>query len=286
MEKQILHPPGLDACLYPAADGRHDKIVITLSGSEGGLQHAKRMARFRQRQGIPALALGYFKTAHTTAALKEVPLETVWQAVCWLRQQGYPHVALEGLSKGAEYALACAIAFPDISCVIAKAPTWYYGEGLSGEQPNGCASWSWGGHPLPYTPYVLRRVPVARFWLQAGEFNVLAANTNLQIEPKSIIPEEKIHGPVLLLGTCADTVWPSGQNGAKLRQRLEDHSFAYPFQLKIYKRMSHIMLENANAFTRLIFKSERRYPQICAEERQDMAQLSRHWLETVWQPLL
>ncbi|MDD2213498.1 MAG: acyl-CoA thioester hydrolase/BAAT C-terminal domain-containing protein [Oscillospiraceae bacterium] len=284
MKKPILHPPGLDACLYPAANNRHDKAIITLSGSEGGLQHATKMARFRQGQGLPALALGYFKTAHTVPELKNVPLETVGQAIDWLHRQGYQHIAVEGLSKGAEYALACAIAFPDISCVIAKAPTWYYGEGLSGEQPDGCASWSWDGQPLPFTSYQLRRVPVVKYWLQAGEFQVLSANTGLQVRPESVIPVEKIHGPLLLLGTSADTVWPSAQSGEKLRQRLDAQAFAYPYQLKIYQRMSHIMLENANGFTRLIFKSERHYPAACAEERKDMARLTRHWLETVWQP--
>ncbi|NJP41095.1 acyl-CoA thioester hydrolase [Oscillospiraceae bacterium HV4-5-C5C] len=284
MVKQLLHPPGLDACLYPTADNRHDKVVITLSGSEGGVQHAKKMARFRQSQGIPALALGYFKTPHTVAELKDVPLETVQLAADWLRKQGYQHLALEGLSKGAEYALACAVAFPEISCVIAKAPTWYYAEGLSGEQPNGCSSWSWGGRSLPYTPYQMRRVPVARLWLQAGEFSVLAANTDLPVKPDSVIPAEKIRGPVLLLCSAADTVWPAWQSGKNLRHRLEASAFAYPFQLKTYQQMSHIMLEKANCLTRLIFKSERRYPDICAAERADMAQLTRHWLETVWQP--
>lgn len=50
-----------DGVLYPVA-GRKDKVVITLSGSEGGLEHAEKLAKYLQDNGIPALALGYFKT--------------------------------------------------------------------------------------------------------------------------------------------------------------------------------------------------------------------------------
>ena len=60
--KVILHKA--DGVLYPVA-GRKDKAMIVLSGSEGGLEHAGKLAKDLQDSGIPALALGYFKTKHS-----------------------------------------------------------------------------------------------------------------------------------------------------------------------------------------------------------------------------
>ena len=62
MTKAILHKA--DGVLYPVV-GRKDKVMIVLSGSEGGLEHAGKLAKYLQDNGIPALALGYFKTKHS-----------------------------------------------------------------------------------------------------------------------------------------------------------------------------------------------------------------------------
>ena len=98
---------GLDARHYPVA-GRRDKVVTTLSGSEGGLWLAKKQARWLQSQGIPALALGYFRTLHTGTALSLVPLEIIEQAIHFLQAQGYARIGILGFSKGAELALVAA----------------------------------------------------------------------------------------------------------------------------------------------------------------------------------
>lgn len=115
---------GLDARHYPVA-GRRDKVVITLSGSEGGLWLAKKQARWLQSQGIPALALGYFRTLHTGTALSLVPLEIIEQAIHFLQAQGYARIGILGFSKGAELALVAATHYPALSCVVAKTPSWF-----------------------------------------------------------------------------------------------------------------------------------------------------------------
>ena len=66
--KKTLHKA--DCVLYPVT-GRKDKVVIALSGSEGGLEHAEKLAQFLQDNGIPALALGYFKTKHSVKTLRQ-----------------------------------------------------------------------------------------------------------------------------------------------------------------------------------------------------------------------
>lgn len=115
--KETLHKA--DVVLYPVA-GRKDKVVITLSGSEGGLEHAEKLAKYLQDNGIPALALGYFKTKHSVRSLNKIELENIKAAIDWLTSLGYEKIGIEGCSKGAEYAAAAAIAFHELNCVIFK----------------------------------------------------------------------------------------------------------------------------------------------------------------------
>ena len=113
-----------DGVLYPV-NGRKDKVMIVLSGSEGGLEHAEKLAKYLQDNGIPALALGYFKTKHSAKTLNKIGLENIKAAIEWLTNFGYEKIGIEGCSKGAEYAAAAAVAFHELSCVILKIPSWF-----------------------------------------------------------------------------------------------------------------------------------------------------------------
>lgn len=272
---------GFDGVLYPSND-RKDKVIITLSGSEGGLAHAKKLACFHKSQGMPALALGYFKTKGTEKALSQVPLEYIERAIEWLKKQGYVRIAIEGVSKGAEYALAAATTYQEISCVILKTPTWFYGEGLIRKTPSNTSCWTYGGRELPYTPYKERKFQLKETILRTKEYNILSINTGKQIVNSSIIPVEKVNGPVLIFSTKADTIWPSEESGQKLDLQLTQADFPYPHKHICFTYMSHIMLENANSLVRLLFKSEKEHPLECAEERNRMKQEVNEWLEHVW----
>lgn len=273
--------PGLDARHYPVA-GRRDKVVITLSGSEGGLWLAKKQARWLQSQGIPALALGYFRTLHTGAALSLVPLEIIEQAIHFLQAQGYARIGILGFSKGAELALVAAPHYPALSCVVAKTPSWFVGEGLRGKAPAGTSSWRCQGQPLPYTAYRMRHFQVVRRIIQAEAYNILSLNTGKRVVPASELPVERINGPVLLLSTRSDTIWPSEDSGNILTLRLAQANFQHPYQHICYRYMSHFMLEQPIPGMRLMFRSERRYPAECASERQKMGHTVRDWLEEIW----
>ena len=256
--------------------------MITLSGSEGGLRHARKMACLHAGQGIPALAVACFGTKETCPALSRVPLEYIEHAIIWLKRRGYQRIAVEGLSKGAEYALAAAVSFSDISCVILKTPTWYYGEGLIKKAPSYTSSWTYRGAELPYTPYRERAFHLKRSILRAREYNILPINTGKEIVDSSVIPIEKVNGPVLIFSTKADTVWPSAESGERLDVRLTQADFPYPHKHICFTCMSHIMLENAGGLVRLLFKSEREHPKECAEERRLMEQEVTDWLEHIW----
>ena len=277
--KVTLHKA--DGVLYPVA-GRNDKVVITMSGSEGGLEHAGKLAKFLQDNGIPALAFGYFKTKHSVKSLNKIELENIKAAIEWLKKQGYEKIGIEGCSKGAEYAAAAAIAYSELSCVILKIPSWFYGEGMDKTVPSGASSWIYEGKELPYTPYKTRKLPVMKEMMKNKEYNILAINTGKKINPDSIIPIEKIQAPVLMFSTEVDTIWPSKESCEKMEERLNANHFAYPHKHIYFEHMSHMMLENCGKGIKYFIKSEKEFPEECARERIIMGQECIKWIEEVW----
>ena len=277
--KVTLHKA--DGVLYPVA-GRKDKVVITMSGSEGGLEHAGKLAKYLQDNGIPALAFGYFKTKHSVKSLNKIELENIKEAIEWLKKQGYEKIGIEGCSKGAEYAAAAAIAYPELSFVILKIPSWFYGEGMDKTVPSGASSWTCEGKELPYTPYKTRKLPVIKEMMKNREYNIIAINTGKKINPDSIIPIEKIQAPVLMFSTEVDTIWPSKESCEKMEERLNANHFAYPHKHICFKHMSHMMLENCGKGIKYFIKSEKEFPEECARERIIMGQECIKWIEEVW----
>lgn len=277
--KVTLHKA--DGVLYPVT-GRKDKVVITLSGSEGGLEHAEKLAKYLQDHGIPALALGYFKTKHSVKTLNKIELENIKATVEWLKDQGYEKIGIEGCSKGAEYAAAAAIAYHELSCVILKIPSWFYSEGMNGTSPSGTSCWSCEGRELPFTPYKTRKLPVMKEMVKNKEYNILAINTGKEINSDSIIPIEKIEAPILMFSTEVDTIWPSKESCEKMEERLNSNQFSYPHKHICFKHMSHMMLENCGKAIKWFIKSEKQFPEECAREREIMGQECIKWIETVW----
>ena len=277
--KVTLHKA--DGVLYPVA-GRKDKVVITMSGSEGGLEHAGKLAKYLQDNGIPALAFGYFKTKHSVKSLNKIELENIKSAIEWLKKQGYEKIGIEGCSKGAEYAAAAAIAYPELSCVILKIPSWFYSEGMDKTVPSGASSWTYAGKELPYTPYKTRKLPVMKEMMKNKEYNILAINTGKKINPDSIIPIEKIQAPVLMFSTEVDTIWPSKESCEKMEERLNANQFAYPHKHICFEHMSHMMLEYCGKGIKYFIKSEKEFPEECARERVIMGQECIKWIEEVW----
>ena len=277
--KVTLHKA--DGVLYPVA-GRKDKVVITMSGSEGGLEHAGKLAKYLQDNGIPALAFGYFKTKHSVKSLNKIELENIKAAIEWLKTQGYEKIGIEGCSKGAEYAAAAAIAYPELSCVILKIPSWFYSEGMDKTVPSGASSWTYEGKELPYTPYKTRKLPVMKEMMKNKEYNILAINTGKKINPDSIIPIEKIQAPVLMFSTEVDTIWPSKESCEKMEERLTANQFAYPHKHICFEHMSHMMLEYCGKGIKYFIKSEKEFPEECARERVIMGQECIKWIEEVW----
>lgn len=271
-----------DGVMYPVIHQKN-KVVITMSGSEGGLTYAKKLALFFQDHGICSLALGLFKTKHTQRYLSKIPLERIHDAIIWLQEKGYRNIAVEGLSKSTEYALAAAIEFHQISCVILKTPSWFYSEGLIAKKPSQTSCWTLHGKDLPYTPYKIRNFKILKMFLKTKDYNILELNSNKTIRMESQIPIEQIKAPILMFSTSFDTIWPSQDSCKKLMKRLETQHYPYPFYHVCFHHMSHIMVEYCSSKIKWFFKSERNYKKECFRERKEMGTICIDWINHIWE---
>lgn len=82
-EYHRINESSWDGIWYPA-DGSKEKVMIVVSGSDGGLEHAGKHAHFLADNGVPALAVALFKTRHTGKALSKVPVERIGAVISWL----------------------------------------------------------------------------------------------------------------------------------------------------------------------------------------------------------
>ena len=273
---------GWDGILYPAETDK-EKIMIVFSGSEGGLEHAGKCCRYLQDNGIASFALGYYKTKHSSKKLDQIPVEIFREVTQKLKATGYRKIGVEGFSKGAELALAAAIRYSDISCVIIKTPSWFYSEGLAGGQPSGNSCWAYEGQPLPFTPYKDRKIHMLGMIWKAREYNILSVNTGKNVLPESVIPVEQIHAPILMFSTKVDTIWPSTESCEKICERLKENRFSYPYKHIAFEHMSHMMLEYCGKEIKYFIKSEKKDPNACFAERETMGSECVKWIRDVWQ---
>ena len=92
---------GFEGILFKA-DHTKDKVLIVISGFNGGMKLTKECARFYERHAVPALALAIFGTKQTGKNLDRIPIEYVESAISWLKKQGYRKIGIDGtLPKGA-----------------------------------------------------------------------------------------------------------------------------------------------------------------------------------------
>jgi esterase/lipase len=282
MEVLNVRHYGFQGVFYPSIT-RKDKVILILTGSEGGIGDARKIAKRYAAQGLPALAVAYFKTAQTRSTLANIPVEYVEAAVYWLKSQGFEKIAVDGFSKGAEYALVASSLLTDISCVIARSPSYFVCEGLNGKKgPTGTSSWSWRGRGLPYTRFPEREFHILKTYIETSEFRVIQNYEAMDVTDESIIPVERIHGPILLLSSSVDTVWPSTESGKKICRRLKKHAFKYPYRHEIYDTVSHFITQDIDPAMKLLLKIERMQPQACRQSRKQAQALILDWLEHTW----
>ena len=274
---------GFEAILYPG-NGRKDKVMIVMSGSNGGMTLTKQEAEFYHRNGIPSLALALFRTKQTPKELSRVPVEFVEKAAAWLKKLGYKQIGIDGTSKGSEMALIAASLFPELSCVIVRVPS--VSEGLSGsgknKAPSGTSCWSYRGEELPYAPYRSRTFNILQMFMREKEMHIITFNRDKDVTPETLIPIENIKAPVLMLSSKHDEVWPSYESAVYMEKKLTEIGFPYSHKHIAFEHMSHAVLTRLPWIYKMAFKSERRHPKECAKDRDALKEELLDWVNADW----
>jgi dienelactone hydrolase len=245
--------PVVGSLYVPVARGSPAPALIVLGGSEGG-SRKDLAALLASRLGTPVLALAYFGVPGSSlpTALQEIPLEYFAGAMDWLdaRPEVKPgsHVVL-GISRGAELALLLGATYPDrVRGLLASVPSavaWV------GEGPDrGASSWTHQGAEVPFLPYVWSDELLARLqeamrtgapfaFREVHEFTL--AHTAPDRVAEATIPVERISGPVMVLGSGADGVWPSDAFVGRIVARLAASGFPFPVTSLTYPSSGHLI---------------------------------------------
>ena len=276
---------GFEGILFPGNCSK-EKVLIVMSGSDGGMSLSRQEAEFYHQNDIPALALGLFKTKETPKELSHVPVEYVESAIRWLKEQGYKRIGIDGTSKGSEMALIAASLFHDISFVIVRVPSHFVSEGLSGsgkdKAPSGTSCWSYRGKDLPYAPYRNRTFNILKMFLKEKEMHIITFNRDKDVTPETLIPIEKIQAPILMLSSKHDEVWPSYDSATYMEQKLVDINYPYPHKHVAYEHMSHAVITKIPWIYKMAFKSERQHPVECEADRRALRIELLVWINKVW----
>ncbi len=236
--KTEIRSLGLVANLYqPAGKGPHPAVLL-LGGSGGGIGWQDATADTLARQGFAAMALAYAGKDDLATEIERIPLEYVQHAVEVLRIQPFvdrKHIAVVGVSKGAELALLLASMTPELNGVVAFAPSAYVWQSTT-ETTKDTSSWTYRGKDVPFLRYgtVAERTTIAAYYeagvAQAGDALAAAA-----------IPVERIRGPILLLSGREDNLWPSTAFGDAVVARLKANGFAHRYEHVAYPDAGHLI---------------------------------------------
>lgn len=223
--------PGAQLVLPPQAQGRLP-VVIVLGGSEGGSGGSRGLAAELASRGLAALALPYYSpqrwgaTGPMPPELPELPksfamieLSQLEQARDWLaRQSGIDasRVAVYGVSKGAEFALAACSRMAWLRSVVAVVPSDVVWEGW--DSTNSAAlnqpSFAWKGQALPFVPYVDFQQEFAGFMTGAPVIVRRPQDKGRAAHPERAlaarIEVERYRGEMLLVAGSDDQMWDSG----------------------------------------------------------------------------
>lgn len=235
----------------PAEDKFPGKALICFSGSDGGIELSRTLAGVFQSHGLTTLALAYVLEEGLPKQFSNVPIDPLEAAAKRLHDMGYEKVGLWGISKGAELALVAGSLLPElVNAVIAVAPMNTVCQGFVKEKgisflPG--SSWSFHGKELPYSSYGMEKFPLGEILRKSIKIKdvtmydlylPLVQNPN----PDAVIQVEKITGPVLLISSKMDNMWPSELAAKKIMERLQEHNFSYDYQHLSYDYGSHLFV--------------------------------------------
>ncbi len=249
----------------PVEDKYQGKVLICFSGSDCKFELSRMLAKAFQSYGLTTLAFAYVMEEGLPKQFSRVPIDYLETAVKRLHDMGYEKVGLWGISKGAELALAAGSFLPElVNAVVAVAPMNTVCQGFSMEKGISLASgssWNFHGKEVPYATFGFKKFPFGHvLWnsLRARELTMYDLYLPLVQNPipAAVIQVERITGPILLISSKMDTMWPSELAAEQIMKRLQQHSFPYCYRHLNYDYGGHLFVPMELHMTKF-FKGDR-----------------------------
>ena len=270
---------GFHAELFrPEQDKYPGKVLVCFSGSDGRFEWSRKVAAVFQAHGLTTLALAYVMEEGLPDCFYHVPIDPLETAAKRLHGMGYEKVGLWGISKGAELALTAGSLLPGlVNAVVAVAPMSIVCQGFTKKKgikilPG--SSWSFHGKELPYTSFGLEKFPLGRVLRKSLVARELTMYDNYlpmiqKPNPAAVIPAEKITGPVLLISSKMDTMWPSEPAAKKIMERLRERNFSYPYRHLNYNYGSHLFVPVELSLAKFFVGDRGKYKELSQKARMD-----------------
>lgn len=262
----------------PAQDNYPGKVLICFTGSDGNFELSRMLAQVFQSHGLTALALAYVMEDGLPNQFYHIPIDMLEATAERLHSMGYEKVGLWGISKGAELALTAGSLLPDlVNAVVAVAPMCLTCQGFSRQKgisfkPG--SSWTFHGEEVPYASFEQEKFPlgqVLRKSLIARELTMYDLYIPLveHPDPAAVIRAENITGPILLISSKMDTMWPSEPAAKRIIERLKEHQFPYYYRHLSYNYGGHLFVPMEVRLAKC-FKGDRgRYRELSRKARMD-----------------
>lgn len=217
---------------YAVGPGTHKRgAIIVLGGSEGGSIAARTTTPLLASQGYAVLGLPYYSPPNwgpkgmepaelpsLPSSFADIELERLNQARDWLARQpevDAERIAVYGVSKGAEFALAAASRMDWIRAVVAYVPSDVIWEGWGMGVPDADkrSSFAWQGKPLAWQPYKGMAEETAGFASGAAVHIRRPMDQGRAAYPERLaaarIAVENYRGPLLMVAGSDDQMWDS-----------------------------------------------------------------------------
>ena len=273
--------------------GASDAAMILLVGSDGSNLLTKGVAKWFVKQGVNALCLG----PQDGLGYHSFPLENVEKAIQFLKEQGNRRLGILGASITTIPALVAAAQFPEFSLTLAVTPCDFVLQGFSKEKRDGCSEWpvegesmlTWCGEALPYVPYAYQH---PQYWQVVTEETKNSGNlisslrlfrdteARAELTEAVMIPIERIHGRLMLIGCEDDCLWPSAHYIRRMDERLKARAHACQYDALVYPHGTHFAFPESMlrqlipVFSGLLveraFRAAKEHPDECKATRQDI----------------
>lgn len=234
--EKVIESADLSASVYSPSDGKPHPAILVLGGAEGGRDWADAVAKRFAQDGYIALAESYFKGHGLPDQLENIPLERFQAAIDYLEAQpsvDKRHIAAVGLSKGAEAVLVLAARDPRLKAVVAASPSDVVWQGIDRKGGSPMSSWTLHHDPLAYVPF--KPCPECK-----GLLDLYSHSRNAgPVDPPAMIAVEHINGPILLISSTGDQVWPSTAMARSIVGQLHQSGFRFKVSEVDYPEGGH-----------------------------------------------